>query len=83
MQRGVQCALVMGVVRWGGMDRFRLGDSFVGFSGENDVVEGWKELCRILNKLCCNLSLGIIRVVASSRFCIAVSLSFSRGLKME
>lgn len=46
MQRGVQCALVMGVVRWGGADRFHLDGSFVGFSGENDAVEGWKEQCR-------------------------------------
>lgn len=43
MQRGVQCAFVMGVVRWGGADRFHLDGSFVGFSGENDAVEGWKE----------------------------------------
>lgn len=83
MQRGVQCALVMGVVRWGGADRFHLDGSFVGFSGENDAVEGWKEQCRILNMLCCNLSLGIIRAVASSRFCIAVSLSFSWEIRME
>ena len=31
MHRGVQCALVMGVVRWGGADRFHLDGSFVGF----------------------------------------------------
>lgn len=66
MQRGVQCALVMGVVRWVGADRFHLDGSFVGFSGENDAVEGWKEQCPIQNVLCCNLSFGIIRAVASS-----------------
>lgn len=83
MQRGVQCAFVMGVVRWIGADRFHLDGSFVGFSRENDAVEGWKEQCPIQNKLCCNLSFGTIRAVASSRFCIAVSLSFSWEIRME
>lgn len=83
MQRGVQCAFVMGVVRWIGADRFHLDGSFVGFSRENDAVEGWKEQCRILNVLCCNLGFGVIRAVTSSRFCTAASLSFSWEMKME
>lgn len=83
MQRGVQCAFVMGVVRWIGADRFHLDGSFVGFSRENDAVEGWKEQCPIQNKLCCSLSFGTIRAVASSRFCIAVSLSFSWEIRVE